>query len=218
MATKQYLDYEGLQRFFEKLEERYAPIQALQFRGTVATISALPTVADEKPGYVYNITTGGTTTADFVDAEQGKVLQDGENVVVVNVGTDEDPELRYDVLGGLFNIEDRLQWGFTMPASPVDNQIFLYMGETSYVYSVATVDPDANPSELGLYEYDSATETYSLTADTAVESGKDYYTRAEDKVKGVIYKYNASGTEWVPQSSGDQFTRITEAQIDALFD
>ena len=217
MATKQYLDYEGLRELVLKINEKFAPIQAIQYKGSVATVATLPVVSTVAVGSMYNIEAAGTTTADFTEGA-GLDLVAGTNVIAVNVGTESDPEMKWDVTAGVFEIDDRLQFGFEMPASPEDNQIFLYMGETSYTYSIATVDPDANPAELGLYEYDSATEVYSLTTDTAVEPGKDYYTRAEDKVKGVIYKYNASGTEWVPQSSGDQFTRITEAQIDALFD
>lgn len=219
MANKNYLDYEGLSYFFEKLEERYAPIQALQFRGTVATISALPTVADERPGYVYNVTTGGTTTADFVEGA-GQVLQNGENVVVVNIGTDENPELKFDTLGGLFNIEDRLQFGNALPETELENgRTFLYMGPTTYTYEAVTPTGDEVPSDEGWYEYDSTTETYTVSSDSSVDASKTYYIRTgEDKVHGVIYVYNGTTSEWVAQSSGDVMVPITNSQIDALFE
>jgi len=216
MAELNYLNYEELTYFKERLDEEYAPIAALQFKGTVATISALPTVAGVDVGSVYNVTTGGTTTADFVEGA-GETLQNGSNVVAVNAGTELLPVMKWDILGGVFDISDRLQFGNALPAAPTDGQTFLYMGNTTYTYSAASLTGDENPSELGLYEEDGS-GGYQLTADTTVEAGKTYYTRAEEYLKGVIYKYNDSASEWVPQSSGDTMVPITRAQIDALFD
>ena len=216
MANKTYLDYEGLSHFKDKLDEKYAPIKALQFKATVATISGLPTVAGVDVGSVYNVTTGGTTTADFVEGA-GQVLQDGENVVAVNTGTDADPVMKWDILGGVFDISDRLQFGNALPASPEDGQTFLYMGATTYTYSAASLTGDEDPSALGLYESDGE-GGYQLTVDTEVEAGKTYYTRAEQYVHGVIYVYDNTNSVWVAQSSGDTMIAITTAQIDALFD
>ena len=215
MATKKYLDYDGLVELVEKIEEKYAPIQALTFKGTVATISGLPTVSGVDAGSVYNVTTGGTTTADFVEGA-GQTLQDGENVVAVNTGTDLAPVMKWDILGGVFDISDRLQFGNTMPASPESGQTFLYMGDTTYEYTAVSPTGDENPSELGWYEYDSVNDEYTLTFDTTVQVGTSYFERNEQYVKGVIYVY--SGSAWVAQSSGDTFTAITIPEIDALFD
>lgn len=209
---KNYVDYAGLTHFKEKLDEAYAPIAALQFIGTVATISALPTVAGVDSGSVYNVTQGGTTTADFVEGA-GQTLQDGMNVVAVNTGTDAAPVMKWDILGGVFDITDRLQFGATFPAAPESGQTFLYMGNTTYTYTEASLTGDENPAELGLYELDGT--DYVITTDTTVTSGKTYYTRAEQYVKGVIYVYD--GSAWVAQSSGDTMVAITNAQIDALF-
>jgi hypothetical protein len=217
MATKKYLDYDGLVELVEKIKEKYAPIQALTFKGTVATISALPTVANVAGGYVYNIVSGGETTADFVEGA-GQVLQDGENVVAVNLGTDDDPVMKWDILGGVFNIEDRLQFGNTMPVSPENSQTFLYMGDTTYSYTAVSPTGDENPVEEGWYEYDSANDEYVVTSDTTVQSGTSYFARSEQYVKGVIYVYSSISTSWVAQSSGDTFTPITIAEVDSLFD
>lgn len=217
MATKKYLDYEGLALFLQKIEERYAPIQALVFKGTAATISALPTVSGTQPGWMYTVTTGGTTTADFVEGA-GKALQDGENVVAVNVAAAGDPAvMKWDIMGGVFDISDRLQFGDSLPASPVDGQTFLFMGDTTYTYTAVTPAGTENPAEEGWYESDGGSG-YQLTEDTEVDSGKTYYTRAEQYVKGVIYVYNSSGSEWVPQSSGDAMIPITSSEIDDMFD
>ena len=216
MANKKFLDYEGLVELVEKIKEKYAPIQALQFKAIVATISALPTVAGVEPGSVYNITTGGTTTADFVEGA-GETLRDGENVVAVNVGTEADPIMKWDILGGVFNINDRLQFGNTMPASPENNQTFLYMGNTTYTYTAVTPVGTENPSEEGWYEYDAVNDTYTLTEDETVQVGTSYFTKDEEYVKGVIYVYSSASDTWVAQSSGDSFIPITIAEIDALF-
>lgn len=212
MATKKFLDYDGLVELVAKIDEKYAPIQALQFKGTVATISALPTIASIAAGSVYNITTGGQTTADFVEGAD-QTLQDGSNVVAVNTGTDTAPVMKWDILGGVFDISDRLQFGSALPASPESGQTFLYLGETTYSYAAVTPTGDENPQESGWYEYDGS--AYTLFSDTSVNSGKTYFTRSEQYVKGVIYVY--SGSAWVAQSSGDSFTAITNAEIDALF-
>ena len=147
MATKKFLDYDGLVELVEKIDEKYAPIQALTFKGTVATISALPTVAGVAAGSVYNVTTGGTTTADFVEGAD-QTLQDGSNVVAVNTGTEDSPVMKWDILGGVFDISDRLQFGLAMPASPESGQTFLYMGETTYSYTAVSPTGDENPAAL----------------------------------------------------------------------
>lgn len=214
MATKKYLDLEGLQRFLEKADERYASIQALVYKGVVADIAHLPSVVNEAIGNMYTVTGGGTTTADFVEGA-GKDLQDGENVVAVNTGTDEAPVMKWDILGGVFKITDRLQFVETMPADPVDEQIVLYLGDTTYTYSAVTPIGDENPSALGWYEL--VSDEYVLSTDTTVDDQKTYYTRAEQYVKGVIYKYNTSTNSWDAQSSGDTFIPITNSEIDALF-
>ena len=214
--VKKYLNYEGLAYFKTKLDAEYASIKALVFKGIRANIAALPTVANEAVGNMYTVTTGGTTTSDFVEGA-GKTLQDGENVVAVNLGTDAVPDMKWDILGGVFEIEDRLQFGSTMPASPVDGQTFLYMGDTTYTYDEVTPVGDENPNELGWYESDGA-GGYVLSSDTTVDAGKTYYEKNEQYVTGVIYVYDASTTSWTGKSAGDSFIEITDAEIDALFD
>lgn len=210
MAQKQYLNYEGLARVISKLEDRYGT--AIQFKGTVADIASLPTIANTKVGSMYNVTAEGTTTADFVEGG-GFPFRAGDNVVAVNTGTDELPVMKWDILSGVFDFSDRLQFGTTMPASPTAGQTFLYLGETTYTYTAVTPEGIENPATEGWYELNG--EAYTLTTDTTVDSGKTYYTREEEYVKGVIYVYD--GTTWVAQSSGDVFVPITSAEIDALF-
>lgn len=216
MALKKYLDYDGLAAFKAKCDEAYALNGALNFKGTVATISALPTVAGASVGDMYNVTQGGQTTADFVEGA-GKVLDDGENVVAVNVAAPGDPaEMKWDILGGVLDVSDKLTFGNAMPAAPEDGDTFLYMGPTTYTYT-AVVDPEGDPSAQGWYEYDDVEEEYVPSEDTEVDASKTYYTRAEQYVKGVIYVYSESLTAWVAQSSGDTMIAITSSEINELF-
>lgn len=257
MSQKQYLDYEGLVELVNVIKAKYAGIEAFAFKGVVADIAHLPSIANQKSGYVYNVTTGGETTADFVEGA-GKTLQDGENVVAVEferydevtaagtenpknegwyeydsvnnqyvLSTDTAVDLtktyyakviyyKWDILGGVFDFSDRLQFGTEMPSSPVDGQTFLYLGEDTTNYDEVTPVGTENPSEEGWYEYDSVNDEYVLTSDITVESGKTYYTASEGFVKGVIYVYDETNG-WEAQSSGDTFEPISIAQIDALF-
>lgn len=217
--TNKYLDLTGLTYFKGKLDEEYASIKALVFKGVKANIASLPTVANEAIGSMYTVTTGGTTTADFVEGA-GKTLQDGENVVAVNTAAEGEPVvMKWDILGGVFDISDRLQFGDSMPANPVDGQTFLYMGAITYEYNEVTPSGEENPSALGWYEYDDATEQYVLSEDVTVDGSKTYYTRgAEEYVTGVIYVYDIATTSWVAQNSGDVMVAITNGEIDALFD
>ena len=83
------------------------------------------------------------------------------------------------------------------------------------MYTEVTPVGTENPSALGWYELDGS--DYVLSEDETVDDQKTYYTRAEQYVKGVIYKYNTTTSSWDAQSSGDTFIAITTQEIDALF-
>jgi len=187
----------------------------IEYKGVISTISSLPTVSEEDSGNMYTVTTGGTTTDDFIEGA-GKSLQDGENVVAVNTGTESEPVMKWDILGGVFNITDRLQFVSEMPADPADGQTVLYLGPTTYAYSPVTPEGDENPSEEGWYEL--VGSDYELSEDVTVDSSKTYFIHEEQYVKSVIYVYNEASTTWVAQNSGDTYMPITDAQIDALFE
>lgn len=159
MAQKQYLDYEGLQRLVENLNKKYAPISALVFKGTVDDIAHLPALADQKAGWMYDVKTGGITTADFVEGA-GHLLANGENVAAV------------EVLLGTFT-------PITPAASADPKALGLYEEDVvSFVDVTATLDPSADPQALGLYVVDPSDPTaYILTTDTTVVSGTTYYER-----------------------------------------
>lgn len=217
MANKKYLDYAGLSTLVEEIENKYGLRGAMAYKGTVQTISALPTVATCRVGDMYNVVNGGTTTDDFAEGA-GHEFNAGDNVVAINIAPDDAPAvMKWDVLGGIFILKDKLTFGSSMPLNPQNNDTFLYLGNTSYVYTSVTPEEGDNPKAKYWYEYDSETEQYVETEDTTVEPGKTYYERHEQYVKGVIYVWNGSGQEWVPQSSGDIMVPITSEEISDLF-
>lgn len=71
-------------------------------KGSIADISALPTPDKDHEGYVYNIESAFTTTANFVEGA-GKVYPAGTNVVCINTtGT----TYKWDVLAGMVDLSN----------------------------------------------------------------------------------------------------------------
>lgn len=179
MAVKKYLDYEGLQEFYSKLKNKYG--QALQYKGTVQNVAALD-LANAVAGYMYSIEEEGISTSDFIEGP-GKVVRAGANVAAVNVAAEGAPEvLKWDILPGVFSLDDRLQFGPEMPEDPEDGQTFLYMGETTYAYTdvSSTLNPGDDPSTEGWFTYDSLNDIYSPSVDTHVDTTKVYMTVVGD--------------------------------------
>lgn len=215
MATKKYLDWDGLVELVSKLKEKYG--ECFHWEGVVANVAALPTISGltvDDVGSVYNITTAGKTTSDFVEGA-GKALPANSNVVLSNLGTEQSPVLKWDVIG-VFDISDKLTFGTTFPASPSDGDTFLYTGATTYEYTAVTPEGTENPQEEGWYVSDGT--TYTLTSDTTVQSGTTYYTRTEQYLQGVVYQYDSTASEWNALSSGDTMIAITTAEVDSLFE
>lgn len=76
--------------------------------------------------------------------------------------------MKWDLLGGVFDLEDRyLEFGDVFPQGPasrlVDGRTFLYMGETSKIYTKVD-SPEGRPNENGYFELDSATAVVDPTA------------------------------------------------------
>lgn len=253
MAEKKYLDYDGLQTLVQDIKDYCDEIGHFVFKGTSAGVAALPSLASAKVGDVYTITEDDVTTADFMEGA-GKVINANDEVVVVKDGSTK----KWAVLGPIFDISDRLQFGMAMPSTDLTNgRIFLYMGDTTYTFAVFTptydtVTPVGDEDPSALHWYEESGGVYSLSVDTEVDSGKTYYscatnpstvplyetntgsgtessdtyvdpsktyyTRAEEYVKGVIYKYSTTDSAWIAQSSGDSMVPITTAEINALFD
>lgn len=208
---QKYLDYEGLQELVIKIRSLVDNIGHLVLKGTSASVAALPALADVQNGWMYIITAAGTTTSDFIEGARIEFAANSEVVKVTSGST-----AKWALLGSIFNVDDRLQFGAAMPVSPVINQVFLYLGDTTYSYSQVTPEGTEDPAALGWYHSSDGGVTWSAATETTPETTTYIYaTRSEEYVQGVIYKYN--GSAWVGLSSGDTLTPITTAEVDALF-
>ena len=173
--------------------------------------------------------TAATPTGDENPKVEGWYEVVGSNYVLTT-DTTVDPSktyfiaskvLKWDMIGGLFNLEGRyLEFGPVMPNSPVNGRTFLYMGDTTYIYNEVTPVGDENPQEEGWYVEGSTPGTYELTTDITVQVGTTYYEQEEQYVKGVVYVYDNTLADpaWVPQTAGDTYDPITAREIDVLFE
>lgn len=216
MATNQYLDKAGLKEVLKKLKEKFASIDAIVFKDAVANVAALPALSDAKAGWMYTITSEGTTTADFVEGN-GKTIDPYSEVVCVNKGTESVPVLKWFVMGNVFSLKDKVSFGETLPVTPFDKQAFCYTGENTYKYTAATPSGTENPAAYSWYE--KVGENYTLSVDVSVNPGKTYYEREDDKIKGIIYVYDAAESKWISGATGGDtdMVPITGTEIDNLF-
>lgn len=216
MTNKQYLDYDGLKEVLTKLKEKFASIDAIIFKDAVANVAALPALGAAKAGWMYTITSEDTTTADFVEGV-GKTIDAFSEVVCVNKGTEAVPELKWFVMGNVFSLKDKVSFGETLPVAPVDKQAFCYTGENTYTYTAATPSGSENPAAYSWYE--KVGENYTPSTDVSVDPGKTYYERKDDKIKGIIYVYDAAESKWISGAadSDTDMVPITDTEIDNLF-
>lgn len=146
------------------------------------------------PG-TYILTTDNTVVASKAYYERQATYKLSQDRAVV-AGKDyftADTVMKWDILGGLFDIYDRyLEFGTEFPVDPDDGRVFLYMGETTYEFNEVTPSGTENPSDKGWYEFNAVTPVgtedpstegwyeivdgkYVLSADTTVDAGKTYY-------------------------------------------
>ena len=215
MAEKKYLDYEGLQELVLKIKEYVGDAGKIEFKGTVADVAHLPTLSEQKVGWMYTIQAAGTTTADFTDGA-GLTIAANSEVACVEVDVSGTPTKKWCLLGPVFDVSDKLSFTITtMPANPSQDDVVMYLGETTYEYNEVTPAGTENPSALGWYESDGE-GGYVASSDTEVDSGKTYYTKDEVYVQGVVYQYDTTDG-WEALNSGDTMTPITNQEIDNLF-
>lgn len=180
MATRKYLDYDGLTELVSKIKDLINQIGHVTFKGTVPDVASLPALSGVTDGWMYMITAAGETTTDFVEGADVPFKANTEVVRVTVLGTP-----KWALLGTIFDVDDRLQFGTTMPATPNDGDTFLYTGPQTYKTYTGTLTVLSDPSSLGLYEQSGS--TYVLTADTepatvykAWSDGTDtYYTTTD---------------------------------------
>ncbi len=183
-------------------------------------------VTDDNGTSFYSVSALAETFADFtkVAVEAGAAfdaltaLFTGSSFVAVNTYTETitGDVMLWCLLGPVFDVADKLSFTITtMPSNPQEDDVVMYLGETTYTYDEVTPVGGENPSELGWYESDGE-GGYVLSVDTEVDSGKTYYTKNEEYVQGVVYQFD--GTDWQALNSGDTMVAITTSEVDALFD
>ena len=158
---------------------------------------------------------GNAGTIEF-DPDEATSYETDEAVAALNItgtvyGWENIP------VGSGGSADDKLSWGDSFPQNPEDSMPFLYMGETTYIYTEVTPIGDENPEELGWYVEDGS-GGYELTTDTSVQSGTTYYTRAEQYVAGTIYQYDETNDEWIPKTAAGEVESIPVADVEAMFD
>jgi hypothetical protein len=192
MLENHYLDYAGLTRFKENMDKTYGPIQSVRFVAVVEDIDHLPVLSSVRPGWMFNLTTGGLTTEDFVEGE-GHIVADGENVMASELVTG------YAQVTTVLATDDPRALGY-------------YEVDTIYYNDVtATLVDGDNPSAKGLYEPDGS-GGYTLTADTTVVTGKHYFEKA------TTYKLTADRHPVVGHTYYTQLTVLKWDLAGGIFD
>jgi uncharacterized protein YaiE (UPF0345 family) len=92
---------------------------------------------------------------------------------------------------------------------------------TEDVYNELTLEDGADIEGLGYYHRAAGTtDAWTLASETTADTSTyDYAEKetVEKYVKGVIYVYDETEGDWIPQTAGDTFVAITNSEIDALF-
>ena len=195
----QYVDKQGVETILKLLKNKISSIvDAVVFRGTVASVADLPSLSDPdiKPGNMYTVLTESQTTADFVEGA-GETIDPYTEVVVVNQGTVLNPEYKWYVLGNVFTTKDKISYGQSLPNMPYDGMLFFYMGP-----DVTTAGNELYSNSFYSYNESENTWDYLWTLDDKIWRGtqaewdalsaaeKDKYEQAEiiglDN-NGVIY-------------------------------
>lgn len=107
-------DKEPLSRVEFRLKEVMAKIDGLVPDATVykaggsVTFANLPSPSKSTLGYVYDVSDAFTTTSDFKEGS-GKKYPAGTNVAIVDIGTDENPIYKYDVLSGFIDMDNYVE-------------------------------------------------------------------------------------------------------------
>lgn len=174
-----------------------AKISAAYHAGGSKTVAELTSalLITENMGKVYNMSDSGVTTSDFVEGA-GYAVNEGDNVVICNVGTEESPVYKFDLLSGFVDLSAY----YTKTES--DNKYVTK--ETGKGLSTEDYTTADKTKLAGISE--GATQTIANPADTATE------TLSKLKVGGVVYD--------VPQgaSGATELSELTDVNLSNVED
>ena len=173
---------------------------------TVAELTSALLIAANL-GNVYNMTTSGQTTSDFVEGA-GKPIDVGANVAVVDIGTSSTPSYKFDLLSGMVDMSNFVQKsnmaGLLKNDGSVDATAYAKQSEMSVTNGTGT---DSDKVTIQLKSGTSATvlkthQDISGKVDKVDGKGlstNDYTTAEKDKLAGI-----ATGAEVNVQSDWNQ--------------
>lgn len=122
------------------------------------------------------------------------------------------------LLGPVFDVSNKLTFGFAMPSNPAQDDVFLFLGDTTYAYNEVTPEVGDDPAALGWYHSNDSGATWELATEHEADTATYIYaTKDEEYVQGVIYKYDETDG-WEALNSGDTMVAITTSEVDALFE
>lgn len=122
------------------------------------------------------------------------------------------------LLGPVFDVSNKLTFGFAMPSNPAQDDVFLFLGDTTYAYNEVTPEVGDDPAALGWYHSDDSGATWELATEHEADTVTYIYaTKDEEYVQGVIYKYDETDG-WEALNSGDTMVAITKSEVDDLFE
>lgn len=182
----------------------------------------------------FSVTALADTFADFekvaIDDEDAiaelGTLYTGGSFADLNLYTEtvEGKVMKWCLLGPVFDVSNKLTFGFDMPSNPANGDTFLYMGPTTTedVYDELILEDGADIEGLGYYHRAAGTtDPWTLASETTADTTTyDYAEKetVEKYVKGVIYVYDETEGDWIAQTAGDTFSPISNGEIDALFE
>lgn len=180
-----------------------AKISAAYHAGGSKTVAELTSalLITENMGKVYNMSDSGVTTADFVEGA-GKSICEGDNVGICNVGTEESPVYKFDLLSGFVDLSAYATTSAmnTALAGKVDKVDGKGLSTNDYTTTEKT-------KLAGISE--GATQTIANPADTATE------TLSKLEVEGVVYDIpqGASGATELSELTDVNLSNVDDGDI-----
>jgi len=166
-----FVSYENATSLMTEVGNKFKALSGAYIPRGSSTFANLPsTLTKTMAGYVYNMTEDFTTTALFVEGT-GKKYKAGANVVIVNVGSDAVPDMKFDVLGGFIDLDDIYE-----KIEQVSDMVTTDEFDNTQTYAVG----DVVKYENTLYEFKAAhaagdwnsTEVYSVTVKELIDEAE----------------------------------------------
>lgn len=167
---KNFVSYEDEYSIQQKVAEKIAALAgAFKIRGSVTFANLPTTLTAAMNGYVYNVTDEFTTTELFVEGA-GKTFSAGTDVVIVDLGDDETPDMHYNVSGSFINL------------TPLINKVTATQAMVAPAFSESTVYSEGDVVTYNdiLYKFTAdhaagawdATQVTSMNVKTLVEDAE----------------------------------------------